>query len=85
MKKAVMLSASPEKGGDSDILCHQFMKRAEEAENQTELISLYDKDIGFCKACYACCKTGTYVIQDDKHQILEKYSHRAKAYGKRGK
>lgn len=43
MKHAVILSASPRKMGNSDILCHQFMKGAEEAGNTCELISLYDK------------------------------------------
>ena len=29
MKKVLILSASPRKNGNSDILCHQFMKGAE--------------------------------------------------------
>ena len=72
MKNVVILSASPRKGGNSDILCHQHLKGAEEAGNQTELISLYDKNIGFCKACYACFKTGKCVIHDDMQEILDK-------------
>ncbi len=72
MKKVVILSASPRKGGNSDLLCHQFMNGAEEAGNQTELISLYDKNIGFCRACYACFNTGKCMLKDDMQEILDK-------------
>ena len=72
MKNILILSASPRKNGNSDILCHQFMKGAENAGNQVELISLYDKNIGFCRACYACFKTGKCVLKDDMAEILDK-------------
>ncbi len=72
MKNILILSASPRKNGNSDILCQQFMKGAEDAGNQVELISLYDKSIGFCRACYACFKTGKCVLKDDMAEILDK-------------
>lgn len=72
MKKIVILSSSPRKMGNSDILCQQFKKGAEEAGNSVEQINLYDKNIGFCRACYACFKTGRCVLQDDMSEILEK-------------
>ena len=72
MKNILILSASPRKNGNSDILCHQYMKGAEDAGNQVELISLYDKNIGFCRACYACFKTGKCVLKDDMAEILDK-------------
>ena len=36
MKNILILSASPRKNGNSDILCHQFMKGAEDAGNEGE-------------------------------------------------
>ena len=72
MKNVVVLSASPRKNGNSAILCGEFIKGAEEAGHQAELISLYDKEIGFCKACYACFQTGKCVLKDDMADILEK-------------
>lgn len=71
MKNIVILSASPRKNGNSDILCHQFIKGAEQAGHSVELISLYDKEIGFCRACYACFQTGKCVLQDDMEEILD--------------
>ena len=71
-KRVLILSASPRKNGNSDILCHQFMKGADEAGHKAEMISLYDKDIRFCRACYACFETGKCVWKDDMAEILEK-------------
>ena len=65
MKKILILSASPRKNGNSDLLCRQFKKGAEESGHEVEQIYLYDKKIGFCRACYACFKTGRCVMQDD--------------------
>ena len=72
MKRVVLLSASPRKNGNSDILCHQFIKGAENAGHTCELIALYEKKIDFCKACYACFKTGKCVLKDDMAEVLEK-------------
>ena len=72
MKRVVILSASPRKKGNSDILCQEFIKGAEKAGNNCELISLYEKKIDFCRACYACFKTGKCVLKDDMADILEK-------------
>lgn len=72
MKKVLILSASPRKHGNSDILCRQFAKGAGEAGHSVETISLYEQKIGFCRACYACFRTGKCVIQDDMAEILDK-------------
>ena len=72
MKKVLILSASPRKNGNSDILCQQFIHGAEEAGHKAEQIYLYDKQIGFCRACYACFRTGKCVQQDDMESILER-------------
>ncbi len=52
----------------------EFMKGAIESGNSAEKIYLYDNNISFCRACYACFKTGKCVIQDDMSEILEKIS-----------
>ncbi|WP_031551456.1 flavodoxin family protein [Oribacterium sp. FC2011] len=72
MKNVLILSASPRKEGNSDILCDAFMKGASESGNNVEKISLYDRNINFCRACYSCFKTGKCVLQDDMAEILDK-------------
>ena len=72
MKNVLIISASPRKQGNSDILCHRFMQGAKESGHNVEQIYLYDKKIGFCRACYACFKSGECILRDDMSDILEK-------------
>ena len=71
-KKVLILSSSPRRGGNSDILCDQFMLGAQEAGNQAEKIFLKDKNINYCLGCGACQKTGSCVQNDDMNEILDK-------------
>ena len=72
-KKVLLLSASPRKGGNSDMLCDQFMRGAKEAGNQGEKIFLGDKKINYCTGCGACQGNGGKCVQkDDMAKILEK-------------
>lgn len=70
-KKVLILSGSPRKGGNSDVLCDQFAKGALEVGNEVEKIRVADKHIGYCRACYAC-KTGACVLKDDMAEVLQK-------------
>ena len=71
-KKVLILSASPRKGGNSDLLCDQFSKGAEEAGHQVEKIRVQEKKIAPCLACYGCRDTGVCVQKDDMADILDK-------------
>lgn len=71
-KKVLILSGSPRKNGNSDILCNEFMKGATESGNEVEKIRVTEKKIGFCRACYACKGTGVCAIKDDMAEILQK-------------
>ncbi|MGN0689859.1 MAG: flavodoxin family protein [Oscillospiraceae bacterium] len=71
-KKVLILSGSPRKGGNSDLLCDEFMRGAIESGNEAEKIRIAEKNIGYCKACYACKKDGICAIKDDMTEILEK-------------
>jgi multimeric flavodoxin WrbA len=72
-KKVLILSGSPRRGGNSDLLCDQFRHGAEEAGHQVEKIFLRDKQINYCVACNACQKNGGGCVQqDDMADILER-------------
>lgn len=71
-KNVLILSGSPRRGGNSDLLCDEFGRGAAEAGNAVEKISVRDKRIGFCRACYGCRETGKCVIKDDMAEVLEK-------------
>lgn len=72
-KKVLILSGSPRKGGNSDLLCDAFLRGAQEAGHQVEKIFLRDKKVAPCNACYYCTKSGgECAIQDDMGEILDK-------------
>lgn len=71
-KNVLVISTSPRKGGNSDMLADEFMRGALEAGNQAEKITLYDKELNFCRGCLACQKIGRCVIRDDAAAIIEK-------------
>ena len=71
-KKVLVLSASPRKGGNSDLLCDQFILGVKEAGNQAEKISLSEKKIGCCTGCESCFTTHKCIQKDDMTEILEK-------------
>lgn len=71
-KKVLILSGSPRKNGNSDILCDEFMRGAIKSGNSVEKIRVAEQNISYCKACYACKGTGSCIIKDDMAQILQK-------------
>lgn len=71
-KTMLILSTSPRKGGNSQILAEEFARGARDAGHTVEIVSLHDKDIKFCKGCLSCQKTQRCVIHDDVEAILPK-------------
>lgn len=52
MKKVLILSGSPRKDGNSDLLCSEFMRGAQESGNEVQKIFVRSKKIVPCNACY---------------------------------
>ena len=71
-KNVLIISASPRKGGNSDLLCDRFLAGAREAGHQAEKIFLRDKKINYCLGCGVCNSTHACVQKDDVAEILEK-------------
>lgn len=73
MKKVLILSGSPRRGGNSDTLCDEFLKGAVAAGNQVEKIFISEKKISPCSGCYFCKNAGgRCAINDDMGEILQK-------------
>lgn len=70
-KKVLILSGSPRKNGNSDLLCNEFLRGAQEAGHTVEKIRVQEKKVACCLACYACREVGTCVIKDDMAQIMQ--------------
>ena len=71
-KNVLILSGSPRKGGNSDLLCDQFMQGAQEAGHQVEKIFLKDRTIHYCTGCGICNAGKPCPQKDDMSEILEK-------------
>ena len=72
-KKVLILSSSPRRGGNSDVLCDEFMKGALEEGNEVEKIFLKDKTVHPCTGCSVCSMYGKPCPQkDDAAEIVEK-------------
>ena len=73
MKKVLILSGSPRRGGNSDILCDEFMKGALDSGNEVEKIFVAEKKISPCTGCYYCKNSGgRCAFNDDMTDILQK-------------
>lgn len=72
MKNILIISSSPRKNGNSQMLCEQFKRGAEEKGHMVTLVRLMEKIIGFCRACDGCMRNdGTCVLNDDMEEILK--------------
>lgn len=70
--KAIGISGSPRKDGNTDIITRHALKAIEEEGIETELISLAGLDIQPCTACMACSRGETCSIKDDLMPIYQK-------------
>ena len=72
MKQVLILSTSLRKGSNSEQLARAFARGAEAAGNSVALLSLTDRQIGYCIGCLSCQRTQVCVIKDDAVEIAEK-------------
>lgn len=72
-KKVLVISSSPRKGGNSDTLCNQFIKGANESNNIVDKIDLRNYKIGYCTGCGSCSVQHKPCPQkDDAAEIIQK-------------
>ena len=72
MKNILIISSSPRKNGNTQMVCEQFKRGAEEKGHMVTLVRLMEKIIGFCRACDGCMRNdGTCVLNDDMEEILK--------------
>ena len=69
--KVLAISSSPRKGGNSDVLCDEFLKGAAENGNEVQKIRLAEKKIAPCAACYGCTENHICVRKDDMAEVLD--------------
>lgn len=73
MSKVLILSGSPRRDGNSDLLCQQLARGAIDAGNSVETVHVAEKKVAPCIACYHCRDNGgKCVYNDDEAEILQK-------------
>ncbi|MGF0053202.1 flavodoxin family protein [Catenibacterium mitsuokai] len=74
MKNILIISSSPRRNGNSQLLCNQFMQGAQDKGHHVDMIRIIDQNIGFCRACDGCVRNGgTCILKDDMADILDLY------------
>ncbi len=71
-KSVLIISASPRKNGNSDMLCDRFAQGAKESGHNVEKVFVASKNIGYCRGCGACYTSHKCVQKDDMADILDK-------------
>jgi multimeric flavodoxin WrbA len=72
-KNVLVLSSSSRRGGNSDLLCDQFISGAQETGHHAEKIFLKDKKINYCTGCGTCIdRKGKCSQKDDMAEVLDK-------------
>jgi multimeric flavodoxin WrbA len=66
------IMGSPRQQGHTEVLLRSALDGAAAAGARTELVSLRSLQFAPCRACHACDRTGTCVVQDDMQQVYAK-------------
>lgn len=70
--KVLILSGSPRKGGNSDVLCDAFARGATDAGHTVEKVFLKEKNVHYCTGCGLCVSNkGTCSQKDDMETIKD--------------
>lgn len=76
MKKVIVVSSTPRKGGNSEILAQRFADGAKEAGHEVKFVTVRDLDLKFCIGCMVCQKThGNCVLGDGMNALYEEIQH----------
>ncbi len=72
-KNVLIISSSPRRGGNSDLLCDKFLKGAKSSGHSAEKIFLASKKISYCTGCDICSTSDKPCPQkDDAAEIIAK-------------
>lgn len=71
-KNVLIITASLRNNSSTDILAEAFAKGAMKSGHNVEKISLKNKEINFCKACYYCQNINRCIQKDDVNGVLDK-------------
>lgn len=71
MLKVIGIVGSPRAGGNTEFMVETALKEIEKKGIKTELITLHDRNIGYCVGCDSCKTTNKCIIEDDMQELTE--------------
>lgn len=72
MKNILIVSATPRKGGNSELLSESFMRGALETGHKVEIVRLREYNLHPCIGCEVCNATHACVQKDGMASLLDK-------------
>ena len=73
-KNILVVSATVRKGGNSEILAEEFVRGAEEAGNNVELLRLREMNLRFCVGCLYCQTHDKCAVHDSMNELYDRIS-----------
>ena len=75
MKKIIVVTSSPRKGGNSETLAQKFAYGAKAAGNEVEFVAVRDIGLKFCTGCMFCQTHDKCVLGDGMNSLYEKFQN----------
>ncbi|MDE7394927.1 MAG: flavodoxin family protein [Clostridiales bacterium] len=75
MKKVIVVTSSPRKGGNSEVLAQQFVEGAKAAGNDVRLIAVRDIGLQFCTGCMVCQTHKKCVLGDKMNELYDAFQN----------
>ncbi len=75
MKKVLIVSSSPRKGGNSETLARKFAEGAISAGNEVKVIAVRDVKLQFCTGCLYCQSHDRCVLGDGMNELYSEFEN----------
>ena len=75
MKKIMIVTSSPRKGGNSETLARKFADGAISAGHAAEVVAVRDVDLKFCTGCMYCQSHDRCVLKDGMNDLYAKFQN----------
>ena len=75
MKKVIVVTSSPRKGGNSETLAQKFAEGARAAGNEVQFIAVRDIDLKFCTGCMYCQSHDKCVLNDGMNALYTSFQN----------
>lgn len=73
MKKIIVVTSSPRKNGNSEILAQKFAEGAIAAGHDVQFVAVRDVDLKFCTGCLYCQTHDKCVLGDGMNRLYESF------------